>query len=174
MRNVNLTIVNKEPQMTDNELDHFITVQDSFNRFPAFVKLYMEGIISRKQYIDNLIDAYTMSDNLYKYRDLVRTAFEWYKSLIDESGSKIIDGDIISLPQYIKVYRGMTKAESRNKQYGVSWTLDKNVAEFFAYNYMRNYDTAKYKKTVISKTINKDDILYYSNNRNEKEIIILI
>ena len=174
MRNMELTIMGKEPQMTDAQLDHFIVLQSSYNRFPAFLKLYMDAIISYQQFMDNLIDVYTMSDNLYKYRDLVRTAFEWYKSILDESNSKFTDDYINSLPQYVKVYRGMTQAESRNKKYGVSWTLDKNVAEFFAYEYCRNLDTAKYKKTVKSKIINKDDIIYYTNQRNENEIIILI
>ena len=66
------------------------------------------------------------------------------------------------LPEYIKIYRGVKQKYRNNK--GMSWTLDRKKAEWFA----NRFDNNGY---VISGTINKKDVLGYFNCRNEKEIV---
>lgn len=66
------------------------------------------------------------------------------------------------LPEYIKIYRGVKQKYRNNK--GMSWTLDRKKAEWFA----NRFDNNGY---LISGTINKKDVLGYFNCRNENEII---
>lgn len=71
-----------------------------------------------------------------------------------------------SLPDNVTVYRGVTKFNENRCSESLSWTLDTDVAKFFANRF--NTGTGK----IYSKTINKSDIVAYFNTRNEKEIII--
>lgn len=67
-----------------------------------------------------------------------------------------------SLPNQIEIYRG---ERSRGDRKGLSWTLDRNIAEWFAKRFQNN----GYVKSGIAY---KEDILAYFNCRNEKEIVI--
>lgn len=67
-----------------------------------------------------------------------------------------------SLPEQIKIYRGEQFGGNRK---GLSWTMDRNIAEWFAKRFQKN----GYVKSGIAY---KDDILAYFNCRNEKEIVI--
>ncbi len=67
----------------------------------------------------------------------------------------------------------MTKIESKSRNYGISWTLKKEVAEFFAYTYIRNHAICGLRKTVKSTVINKSDVVAFFNGRKEFEIIYI-
>ena len=75
-----------------------------------------------------------------------------------------------SLPDEIEIHRGMSVKESKNKNYGMSWSLSKKVAEFFAYEY---YETLSSKKpmTIVTIKIPKDEAIAYFNRRDEEEIL---
>jgi hypothetical protein len=75
-----------------------------------------------------------------------------------------------SLPDVIEIHRGMTVRESKSKEYGISWTLDKKIAEFFAYEYLQAL-VSKEKKTVVTQTIPKSEVIAYLNGREEQEIL---
>jgi hypothetical protein len=75
-----------------------------------------------------------------------------------------------SLPDEIEIHRGMTVRESENKNYGLSWSLNKNIAEFFAYKYPDNQFHDE-EKTVVSLTIPKKEVIAYIGGRQEEEII---
>jgi len=74
------------------------------------------------------------------------------------------------LPNEIIIYRGGSKTELKTKKYGVSWTLDRKIAENFA-----NVKAIRDKKemVVIEKTISKKEAVAYFISRNEEEIIYL-
>ena len=78
-----------------------------------------------------------------------------------------------NLPDKVTIYRGMTVEESTKEHQGVSWTLDKKVAEFFAYQYTRNQSTSKKPKTVVEKVIDKSEIIAVFLGREEQEIIYM-
>lgn len=69
---------------------------------------------------------------------------------------------LASLPETIMVYRGIQKDATTN---ALSWTLDKNVAEWFANRFNNN-------GTVVEVTINKKYVFAYINGRNEKEVVV--
>lgn len=65
-----------------------------------------------------------------------------------------------NLPEEITIYRGADSIE------GISWTLCKEKAEWFAKRYNKN-------NKVFEKTVKKNDCLCYLNDRKEEEIIYL-
>ena len=71
------------------------------------------------------------------------------------------------LPEQITIYRGMTKVEQESKDFGVSWTLTKERAEFFAKEYQRNYTTKQLQKVVHSMIIDKKNFIAFFNEREE-------
>lgn len=138
------------------------------SRFQAF--LAIKPLLKGKLYWYALADAYTGSDNLFHYQGDIKIAFS-----SDHIGrnSLMTKKELIflkNLPEKITIYRGMTEVEKRSKNYGVSWTLDRKVAEFYL-TYYRNTSTKHLKKTVHKLVINKKDAIAYFSERNESEII---
>jgi hypothetical protein len=137
------------------------------------VFLSLKPILKGKLYWETLREAYTMSDNLYNYRYDLRAAFmsekENRESLMSKKEIKILN----NIPDKVKIYRGVTTDEIENNDFGLSWSLNREVAEFFAFKYRRNYDTSSSLKTVIELEVDKNEIIAYFHDREEAEIIYL-
>jgi hypothetical protein len=85
---------------------------------------------------------------------------------------------LAKLPNTITIYRGCSKNEGNSEKYRFSWTLDKKVAEFFAYKYLNPVIDGKHVRpiedyTVVEKTIDKSQAIAYFNGRKESEIIYI-
>lgn len=134
------------------------------------------GYLDIENYLDKqlrayaLITAYESADNTYMWRKEMKNAFR----KMDAPPNFIMNQDDLltleSLPDKITIYRGMTVKESKSGDFGVSWTLDKTIADFFAYKYNRNFSTSHLEKTVHSLVIHKKNIIAFSNQRNEKTV----
>jgi len=72
------------------------------------------------------------------------------------------------LPETIQVWRGVSGISAKNARQGFSWTTDRNVACWFA---IRLDDVGK--PLVITAQIPKRDVLYFSNERTENELLLL-
>lgn len=74
-----------------------------------------------------------------------------------------------SIPDQVEIYRGCSydEVEESGVPEGISWTLDYKVAEFFAYRY--GNENGCIVKAIVPKT----DIRYATNDRNEKEVIVI-
>ncbi len=144
---------------------------NSFNRFETFVRISPD--CRGQNYWYALRIAYEGSDNIYHLRQLVKELF----GTIEPEREKMMNTDEIQflskLPEKVTIYRGMTEKELKSKNFGISWTLKKEVAEFFAHTYQRNYATNHLKKVVHEMTINKNDIVAFLNDRKEFEVIYL-
>jgi hypothetical protein len=144
---------------------------DSYNRFHFFIKLIPK--LKGANYWYALNSAYTSTDNLFLVSDLVKASFlkdePEREALMTSTEREYLE----NLPEQITIYRGMTEKEFSQNNFGVSWSLKKEVAEFFAYRYIRNHSTAKEKKTVHKLTINKSEVIAFINGRNEFEIIYI-
>lgn len=70
-----------------------------------------------------------------------------------------------SLPQMVEIYRGTRSAAYK---LGVSWTLNRETAEWFAKRFSNSNDECH----LYSYRIDRRDVLCYINERNEQEIII--
>ena len=159
--------------MTKEQIDDILVGIDcnSFNRFETFLKL--GNNLKGELYWYALQIAYQMSDNLYLHRDQVKTAF-----CRNQPGrQKLMRLEELeylkALPDHLSIYRGMTEQELNNGNYGVSWTLKKEVAEFFAFSYIRNFDTDHYAKVVHELNIRKKEVIALFLGRQEYEIIYI-
>lgn len=113
---------------------------------------------------------YTTSDFAFESSDLLREMFQVNRSNKEFLMNEEDRGTFNNLPQQLTIYRGCSKKEIDSNQLRFSWTLNKEIAEFFAYKYKRNLLTPC---SVITKTISKYSVTAYFNDRNEEEILWL-
>jgi len=67
----------------------------------------------------------------------------------------------------------MTIEELESGDFGVAWTLSKEIAEWFADTYGRNFSTEDKPKTVHQLEVSKVEIIAYFGGRNEQEVIYI-
>lgn len=159
--------------MTKKEIDNVLSGIgcDSLNRFAYFLKIAHS--CKGANYWYALQNAYTGSDNLYYLRNLVKDAFLSNEPNREKLMNRKELKHFNSLPEKFTIFRGMTEFEATTKDYGLSWTLNKDVAVFFCEKYERNYSTNHLKRVVIEIEVNKSDVIAFLNNRKEFEIIYI-
>jgi len=145
---------------------------NSFNRMGAFIEI--SSRLHGKVYWHVLSEAYQGSDDLFQYKDQIKKLFSspepHRKYLMTPEERQYLK----QLPDKVTAYRGMTVREKENESFGISWTLSKRTAEFFAYTYRRNQATKGMETTVTELKVPKNQILAYYNGRNEDEIIYIV
>lgn len=75
------------------------------------------------------------------------------------------------LPENITIYLGMTVEKLESGDFGVSWTLSKELAEYFAFTYVRNFSTEGKPKVVHQIEVMNVETLAYFNQRGEHDVI---
>jgi hypothetical protein len=102
--------------------------------------------------------------------DYLSQNLHWWLAVIQKFGFHMTDEEQSAfdvLPEQVTIYRGYC-ADSGTED-GVSWTLDRRTAEFFAETYAR---TGKRSAPSIAKMIvNKADLTALCNDRGESEVI---
>lgn len=146
---------------------------DSFERFPTFLEICDEMDLKGELYWLALRDCYSVCDNTYQFRYIIKDAFGRKESHREKLMSKEEINYLEKLPDSFPIYRGMTVEEYESGDFGVSWSLKESVARFFIEQYMRNFDTQDLPKTIHQLTIKKDDVIAYFGERKEFEIIYL-
>jgi hypothetical protein len=144
---------------------------NSFNRFPTFLKINSQ--LKGENYWYALRNSYVNSDNLYSFSKMIKKCFLKNEPQIESLMLPEEMEYFNNLPNQITIYRGMTEDELNQKAFGCSWTLKKEVAEYFAYTYSRNFDTRNINKVVHELTINKNEVIAFFNEREEFEIIYI-
>jgi hypothetical protein len=159
--------------MTKKQVNSFLFGYgiDHSNRLQAFFTI--SKWLNKRNYWYALRSAYEMSDNLFDHKDSIKNAFLKQEPCRNFLMTKAERKFVKQLPERIVIYRGMSLKELRTKDYGVSWTLKKEQAEYFAYTYPRNFNTAHLKKTVHKLEINKKDVIAFLEGREEYEIIYI-
>ena len=132
-------------------------------------------------YLDHIKKNYKLSDEAFS--EAVKLSYiqgkslrRAYKYFINKKYSWIIvasneEKEIYnSLPERLIIYRGTNKAEAigYNFDLNFSWTLDRGIAEFFAFR----HNLAD--RLVIEVEISKEEIKAIFNDRDEKEIICIM
>ena len=144
---------------------------NSYNRFQTF--LDNKSKFKEKYYWYALKTAYSNSDNLFRYKNEIKEAFNSNEvdrtSLMEKQELKYFN----RLSNKITIYRGMTLLELESEEFGVSWSLKEDIASFFAYTYQRNMSTNHHKKVVCKKIVDKEKIIAFFNDREEFEVIYL-
>jgi hypothetical protein len=99
-------------------------------------------------------------------------SLSWYpKILITKNfGSR----DVLDrLNDIITIYRGTSEDEFNSNKFSQAWSLEKSIADEFAFKLYQNSDNYKdVVRVVIQAQINKNDIYHYRNNHREAEVII--
>lgn len=173
-------------------LDEFLNDPDNKDDYYSMLN-YLS-----KKFTGNFIDSFTslrIFDEMityYRIQDIV-TPFEYYQMLKEaftgydtaktlsadrryeflfcffRNPSLMMNSDEINhlktLPDIIKIYRGYRNG----KRKGLSWTLSKEVAEFYAYNWNRREPAPG---TVVSIKVPKNKIFAYLNEMKEEEVIV--
>ena len=157
--------------MDYEKASYLLIMCSSFDRFQTFLKIKDE--LNDIDYWRILADAYTASDNLYYLKEEIKEAFLEDRSereyLMNKKELKVYN----SLPEIITIYRGMTTEELESGDFGVSWTLSRERADYFAFTYGRNFSTEGIPKVVHQLEVKKVEILAYFNERNEQEVIYI-
>ena len=114
-----------------------------------------------------IADAYINEEfplNLFESWDVVTRLFESIEEKTDEDSQEMHD----KLPSVVMVYRGVLAKDELKAETGVSWTTDYKVAEMFALRFKPLGGTPY----IMKGEINKEDILYFTNARQESEALI--
>ena len=114
-----------------------------------------------------IADAYINEEfplNLFESWDVVARLFESIEEKTDEDSQEMYD----KLPSVVMVYRGVLAKDELKAATGVSWTTDYKVAEMFALRFKPLGGTPY----IMKGEINKEDILYFTNARQESEALI--
>lgn len=116
--------------------------------------------------------AYVGSDWLGRY------PADWKKSLFTASRPQrellMNSSDLAkfnALPNSCTIYRSVSRREERSGEYGISWSLSRTVAEFFAFNYVRR--TRSETMSVKEIAVQRKEIVAYFDTRAEREIIYI-
>ena len=95
--------------------------------------------------------------NLEQWKELLSANRPDRHYLMDESEVQLLN----SLPELVTIYRGCVKGLNED---GLSWTLDKAKAEFFANRFGR-------EGIILEREIPKSDIIAVLTGRGESEVI---
>lgn len=132
------------------------------NRFDYLDWLHKSKMITDQECADAVYSIWTMQENFYRCgmckEKLIKMMKMAEKSLLLQS-----DIDDLSDENTVTIYRGVKV----NNYRGLSWTVDKSVAEWFARRFRYDGD----KCYVFTGRISKKDILALFNSRNEKEVV---
>lgn len=166
-RNGKIKYANEIKELATN----IILRYNSTEKFDCFC--FLSPKLPPKVYWELLSMAYTSSDNLFPFRRKVRKCFAAKHPYREYLMNEVERSFVAALPDVVTIYRGMTDKESKSGKFGLSWSLDKSIAEFFRDTYLRNFSTHNEPKTLMELQIKKSEIVAYFQKREESEIIYL-
>jgi len=110
-------------------------------------------------------DVWTDSENIFQNMDFWSILMK--KAKLDKNSIEFMNEserlELDSLPDTLEVYRGYDPSLSSGE--GLSYSLDKKVAEFFASRFCQD-------GRVLTRKIKKAEIFALKNSRGEREIIL--
>lgn len=132
------------------------------NRFDYLNWLHKGDLITDQECADAVYSIWTMQERFYRCGMRKEKLIKLIKLAVK---SPLLQSNIddLSYNNTVTIYRGVKV----NNYRGLSWTIDKSVAEWFARRFRYDGD----KCYVFTGIINKKDILALFNSRNEKEVV---
>lgn len=107
-------------------------------------------------------DAYINGCGINK-EEFIDTIYEFKYS--DFLFNDALRSEYSSLPQHLEIYRGCSIKEYDDCDFGCSWTTDRACAEFFAFRF------SKQQRAVFTIEVDKSEIIYFGNDRQESEVL---
>ena len=132
-------------------------------RLDAFMDIADE--MSDNHYWENLASIWIDSENIWQNQDTWVSAFSSDRSSSDSMMLQKELDELAALPNKITIYRGYKKGGNKN---GLSWTTDKEKAEWFSTRLLRSGE----KALVAKATVDKKDVVAYFTRRGESEIVL--
>ncbi len=148
-----------------NKADRFsqcLSAINKGNRFDYLNWLHKDNLITDQECGDAVYSIWTMQENFYRCGMSKEKLIKMMK-IAEKLPLFQSDIDDLSDEDTVTIYRGVKV----NNYRGLSWTVDKSVAEWFARRFRHDGD----KCYVFTGIINKKDILALFNSRNEKEVV---
>jgi hypothetical protein len=147
--------------LAESDWKQYIWLHERPYRVDAFIEVADK--MSDRCYWETLAAIWSDTENgwqnLSEWQRLFDSDRPERRYLMDED-----DFDAYSnLPDVVTVYRGCQKNQNEN---GLSWTLDKSRADFFAHRLRDN-------GVVLEKKVSKNQIVAVLLGRNEQEVIII-
>lgn len=150
-----------EQALDDRNYSRVVFLHERPYRLEAFINIQRK--LSNEQYAELLADIWIDTENQHAYLQ------EW-KMLLSASRLRreymMTDEDkeaLKALPTLVTVYRGCQRGLNEN---GLSWTLDKDKAEFFAHRFRQ-------QGIILERQVRKTDIVALLTGRGENEVILL-
>ena len=148
-----------------NKADRFsqcLNAINKGNRFDYLNWLHKDSLITDQECADAVYSIWTMQENFYRCGMSKEKLIKMMK-IAEKSPLLKSDIDDLSDEDTVTIYRGVKV----NNYRGLSWTVEKSVAKWFARRFRHNGD----KCYIFTGTINKKDILALFSSRNEKEVV---
>jgi hypothetical protein len=155
---------NKLEQAIENkDWDNYIFMHERPYRIEAFQAI--EENLSNKEYWSTLKSIFVDSENIYQnfndWENLFYSERDCKEYFMSEDNKLAFD----ELPEELIIYRGFVNDDGENS---FSWSLDIEKAIWFANRFSKGEEYY-----VAKATVNKKDIIGYTNDRNEEEIVVL-
>jgi hypothetical protein len=137
-------------------------------------ELIMLGNNERFEYVIKNLEKFDDDCKLEVFRETYLMADYGFSNLSEKKIKQIYKGYVSDLPkdiankEVVKIYRGGTEWSTFYKN-AFSWTMDFKIAEFFSTRETK----ISVARHVVSADIEVKNILDYSNDREEKEILVL-
>lgn len=147
---------------TANTLSSYLYAINKGNRFDYLNFLYKNDVITEQECADTIYSIWTMQERFYNC-GIAKTKMIKFMKLAKKT---LVLPDAInelSGEDMLTVYRGA----KYNDYKGLSWTIEKQVAIWFASRFSKNSD----KCYIFTGKLPKRDIIAYFNGRKEAEIV---
>jgi hypothetical protein len=145
--------------LAEKNFNRVIYLHERPYRLQAFIEIAPR--LSDTKYWSILSGIWTDTENkwqnLEQWKELLSANRPDRHYLMDESEVQLLN----SLPELVTIYRGCVKGLNED---GLSWTLDKAKAEFFANRFGR-------EGIILEREIPKSDIIAVLTGRGESEVI---
>ena len=154
----------RKPQPLDADTLERLLVRygGNFGIWPLFVEVLRTCRVTPAAFSSGLADAYTMG---HADRETALACFGMAQP------SDVMNADDLAVFRSfrfpLRLYRGCGVDEHERGVYGLSWTTDPAVAEFFAWRFDPN-DT---DRVVVTTQVERFDVHAYFNTRQEREVI---
>ena len=150
-----------------------LMLADSHDRLVWLLAIYRDLPLTTQEAADLLVDTVSSSD-----RPMMHCGLSLCFCLMDllNAGARGYDSEVArrtweGFEDRISVYRGTVQAEVDQAGYGVCWTTDPAVAEWFATEHGR-FRNLSSPPVLLTATIDKSDIVGVATDREESEVLL--
>jgi hypothetical protein len=165
--------IREDYQMLDSYIDksgipYELLLQNSPSNKKINTFLKYSHTFDDKEYWRNLAYAYILQDYLKLSRKKIVEIFSASREFRDELMNNEEKKYLKKLPQIVTIFRGGAVSEKKTGKFGISWTLDKEIAINFA---SKKGLLTKNEMIVHETKIQKQEIIAVFLERKESEVI---